>query len=206
MRGLRSNPRAAIVCVMNTSVRVCFLVTAAAQLLVLLQSSSARAAEPPPTVIDSDAIIRSLEPGSGVPTRGLQIGPRAAAGSDADNSKISLDIRFANNSDHLSPASEGQLDALGSALASAELARARFLIAGHTSASGTAEHNRRLSEARARAVRAYLIEHFHVAPDRIAATGYGFSRPLPNFAPNALEQRRVEVIRLPPNAGGRSSK
>ena len=192
---------------MNTSVRVCRVVTAAAQLILLLHSSSAPAAEPPPTVIDSNTIIRSLRPSSGVSTRGLQIEPAAGAPTDAGSTgKISLDIRFGNDSDRLTPATEGQLGALGSALVSPELALARFLIAGHTSASGSAEHNRKLSEARARAVRAYLIEHFHLAPDRIEATGYGSSRPLPNFAPNALQQRRVEIIRLPPNSGHGSSR
>ncbi len=71
-----------------------------------------------------------------------------------------------------------------------------FMIAGHTSATGSAEHNQHLSEARARAVRSYLIEHFGIPPGRIQATGYGSSHPLPNFAPAALQQRRVEIIGL----------
>jgi OmpA-OmpF porin, OOP family len=192
---------------MNTSVRVWFVVTAAAQLLILLRPYGALAGEPPPSVIDTNTIIRSLGASSGVSKRGLQIEPSAGVDSDPGGSgKITLDIRFGNDSDHLTQAAEGQLDALGRALASAELAQVRFLIAGHTSASGSAEHNRRLSDARARAVRAYLIEHFHLVPDRIEATGYGSSRPLPNFAPNALQQRRVEIIRLTPNSADRSSR
>ena len=187
---------------MKTSARVGRVATAAAQLLVLAPLSyPAPAEEPPPAVVDSNTIIRSLKPSSGMSTRGLQIEPSAAGASAAGGSgKITLDIRFDNNSDHLTHATEAQLDALGSALASAELARARFLIAGHTSATGSTEHNRKLSEARAQAVRTYLIEHFQLAPGRIEAAGYGSSRPLPNFAPNALQQRRVEVIALPPNS------
>lgn len=192
---------------MNISLRVWPVVTAAAQLLVLLQCHFALAGEPPPTVVDSNTIIRSLGGSSGVATRGLRIEPSAEPDTNSGGSgRISLDIRFGNDSDQLTEATEGQLDALGRALASAELAQARFLIAGHTSASGSAEHNRKLSEARARAVRTYLIEHFHMAPDRIEAAGYGSSRPLPNFAPNALQQRRVEIIRLSPNTGDRSSR
>jgi len=187
---------------MKTSARVCRVATASAHLLVLLLlSCRALAEQPPPPIIDSNTIIRSLAPSPSVATRGLKIEPNAAANSDAGESgRISLDIPFGNDSDRLTQATEAQLDALGSALASAELARARFLIAGHTSASGSAEHNRKLSEARARAVRTYLIEHFHLAPGRIEATGYGSSRPLPNYAPNALQQRRVEISRLPPDS------
>jgi len=192
---------------MNTSARVVHLVaTAAAQLLVLLPASGALAGEPPPTGVDSDTIIRSLRPSSGVYTRGLQVEAGAVADGDSGGSgKITLDIRFGNDSDHLTHATQGQLDALGRALSSAELAQARFLIAGHTSTSGSAEHNQKLSEARARAVRTYLLQHFRLAPERIEATGYGSSRPLPNFARNALQQRRVEIIRLPPHSGGPSS-
>jgi outer membrane protein OmpA-like peptidoglycan-associated protein len=157
--------------------------------------------EPPPKVIDSQTIVRSLTPATSV-TRGFEVA--AKPGADADSagggSKINLDIRFGNDSDRLSQAAQGQLAALGEALSSAGLAKEKFVIAGHTSASGSAEHNQRLSEARAQAVRVYLIEHFKIAPARIEATGYGSARPLPNFAPAAMQQRRVEIIRLPPNS------
>ena len=144
--------QAAGVRAMSTSARVCHVAAAAAQLLVLaLLSCPAPAEEPPPAVVDSATIIHSLKSSSGVATRGLQVEPTAAAASDSGGSgKITLDIRFDNNSDRLTQGTEAQLDALGSALESAQLARARFLIAGHTSATGSAEHNRKLSEARAR--------------------------------------------------------
>jgi outer membrane protein OmpA-like peptidoglycan-associated protein len=207
-RDVCSDPRAAVVRAMKTSVRVHLIATAAAQLLVLLYSHGVPAAEPPPTVIDSNTIIRSLTPpSSNVAKRGLQVESSSGGESDTGNGgKITLDIRFGNDSNQLNQATEGQLEALGSALASPELARARFLIAGHTSNTGTPEHNRKLSDARAQAVRTYLINRFHLAPDRIAATGYGSSRPLPNFAPNSLQQRRVEVIRLAANSADRSSR
>jgi len=110
---------------------------------------------------------------------------------------VNLDIRFASDSDRLTEAAHAQLEQLGTALISPELAHARFRVAGHTSATGSAAHNLRLSQARARAVRTYLLEHFSIAPERIEATGYGSSRPLPNFPPNALQQRRVEISALP---------
>jgi outer membrane protein OmpA-like peptidoglycan-associated protein len=131
-------------------------------------------------------------------TRGLVVAPRTEGGGTAP--KVSLDIRFASDSDKLTAAAHGQLAQLGDALSNPDLARAHFLIAGHTSASGAPEHNRRLSEARARAVRSYLLEHFKIAPQRIEATGFGSSRPLPNFPPNALQQRRVEISTLPPSS------
>jgi outer membrane protein OmpA-like peptidoglycan-associated protein len=168
--------------------------------LVVL-AGAALADEPPPTLIDSNAIVRSLKPAPQMMKRGFEVEGKPAAPADAGggsgSGKINLDIRFGNDSDRLTQATQTQLSALGAALTSPDLAGARFLIAGHTSATGSAEHNQKLSEGRARSVRAYLIEHFHIAPKRIDATGYGSSRPLPDFPPAALQQRRVEIITLP---------
>jgi outer membrane protein OmpA-like peptidoglycan-associated protein len=157
--------------------------------------------EPPPSVVDSQTIVRSLKPAGGNVTRGFEIAPKTSAGADAGggSGKINLDIRFANDSNQLTQAAQDQLAALGAALNSPDLAQAKFLIAGHTSATGSAEHNQRLSQARAQSVRSYLVQRFKIAPGRISATGYGSSKPLPNFAPAALQQRRVEIITLPPS-------
>lgn len=66
-------------------------------------------------------------------------------------------------------------------------------IEGHTDNVGTAAYNQRLSQARAEAVRAYLIKQ-GVEPDRLVAKGFGFSRPLAtNTTDEGREQnRRVE--------------
>jgi OmpA-OmpF porin, OOP family len=159
----------------------------------------------PPAVVDSQTIVRSLSSPAPL-TRGLVVAARTPAGTGAADAaaeaasgerRVTLDIRFANDSDQLTHAAHAQLEQLGTALNSPELTRSRFLIAGHTSATGSATHNLRLSEARARAVRAYLLERFQIAPGRIEATGYGSSRPLPDFPANALQQRRVEITALP---------
>ncbi len=68
-------------------------------------------------------------------------------------------------------------------------------IGGHTDNSGTLAANRRLSEARAKAVRAYFGQKFpEIGLDRITAKGYGPSQPVgPNDTPeNKLRNRRVE--------------
>jgi len=49
-------------------------------------------------------------------------------------------------------------------------------MAGYTSAQGTEDSNQKLSENRANAVRAYLIEK-GIAPERITTIGYGRTRP-----------------------------
>lgn len=53
---------------------------------------------------------------------------------------------------------------------------AQIRIAGYTSASGTAEYNQKLSERRAKAVEAILLNE-GVSPDRMTTIGYGATRP-----------------------------
>ena len=154
-----------------------------------------------PDVMDSQSIVRSLTPAPAVTTRALTVEPRAGSGHGASGGQsINLDIRFGNDSDQLSSAAHAQLDQLGAALNSPQLAHLRFRIAGHTSAAGAAAHNRQLSESRARSVRSYLIERCGIGPERLEAVGLGSSEPLPGYAANALQQRRVEISTLPPSS------
>jgi len=55
--------------------------------------------------------------------------------------------------------------------------KAKIRIAGYTSASGTEAYNQKLSERRANAVKAYLINEGLIAPDRLSIIGYGETRP-----------------------------
>jgi outer membrane protein OmpA-like peptidoglycan-associated protein len=73
----------------------------------------------------------------------------------------------------------------------------RVEVQGHTDNSGTPDHNQLLSEQRAEAVCAWLIQH-GVASDRLAPHGYGQERPLvPNVtAGNRARNRRVQFIIL----------
>jgi len=54
---------------------------------------------------------------------------------------------------------------------------AKIRIAGYTSASGTMAYNQALSERRANAVQAYLINEGLITPDRLSTIGYGETDP-----------------------------
>ena len=71
-------------------------------------------------------------------------------------------------------------------------------IEGHTDTRGSRWYNKRLSQARANAVREYLIQH-GIDPKRLVAVGYGESRPV--VFPERTEEdyqknRRVEFYIL----------
>ena len=71
-------------------------------------------------------------------------------------------------------------------------------IEGHTDTRGSRWYNKRLSQARANAVREYLIQH-GIDPKRLVAVGYGEERPV--VFPERTEEdyqknRRVEFYIL----------
>ena len=73
----------------------------------------------------------------------------------------------------------------------------RIRIAGHTDNVGDPQRNQALSEARAQAVRAYLLAH-GIDASRVEAVGYGDTQPV---ASNDTEEgraqnRRIEAVEL----------
>jgi outer membrane protein OmpA-like peptidoglycan-associated protein/tetratricopeptide (TPR) repeat protein len=96
----------------------------------------------------------------------------------------------------LRPESETELKKLVSILtANKEL---NIQIVGHTDGDGDAEHNLKLSEDRAHAVKDYLIAN-GIAQDRISYKGMGETQPLvANDSPEGKQQnRRTEIMITP---------
>ncbi len=54
----------------------------------------------------------------------------------------------------------------------------RLNISGHTDSQGKEDSNLRLSQARADAIKAYLVNQFKIDQERINAHGYGSSKPI----------------------------
>jgi outer membrane protein OmpA-like peptidoglycan-associated protein len=72
----------------------------------------------------------------------------------------------------------------------------RLRLEGHTSAEGDAAFNQKLSEARAQAAVAFLIEHEGIDASRLEALGKGSSELKNTADPMAPENRRTEFIVL----------
>ena len=110
---------------------------------------------------------------------------------------LSLRIEFQLGTATLTSGAATQLDRLAATLQDPSLAGARFMVAGHTDASGSDALNVPLSCARAQAVREYL-QRRGVDSARLRAEGFGARLPLAGTAPRAGANRRVEVRRLAP--------
>lgn len=68
----------------------------------------------------------------------------------------------------------------------------KLSIEGHTSAEGDAAINQKLSEDRAQAAVAFLVEHEAVDPSRLQAKGFGSTKLKNEADPMATENRRTE--------------
>lgn len=103
-------------------------------------------------------------------------------------------LLFRTDEATLLPVAQQRLDQVATALRT--LADGQTLvIEGHTDSVGTSDYNRRLSGARAEAVRAYLVSR-GVPPDQIVAVAKGEEEPVaPNTtAEGRANNRRVEIV------------
>lgn len=106
-----------------------------------------------------------------------------------------LAIGFAPGGDQLTDGGRRQADQLFRAIGTASLAGSRYLIAGHTEASGAADANLDLSRRRAQVLVDYLVAK-GVPREQFRVRGYGSGRPLPGVSPGSQANRRVEVVKL----------
>lgn len=107
---------------------------------------------------------------------------------------VDVEVLFDYDSAVVTPGAAENLMTLGRALADPRLAGGKFVIAGHTDTKGNPAYNLALSQRRSEAVRAFLVEHFKLAPQDLVARGFGETRPKNPRNPQGAENRRVQVI------------
>ncbi len=123
-----------------------------------------------------------------------RIAPPIRVAVSRDRLELSDNIYFDLDSAAVLEESFGLLDEVAKALgAHAEALVVR--IEGHTDSRGEAEYNQKLSDARASAVRDYLIKAGVVA-DRLVSAGFGESKPLDAAETEAAwdQNRRVAFL------------
>jgi len=113
---------------------------------------------------------------------------------DEKKSLVLEGVNFETNKAVLTSNSTTVLDRVVSSLK--EWPEVRIEVGGHTDSSGADSYNQTLSEARARAVLDYLVEH-GVSAASLSAKGYGESNPIADNGTRAgkATNRRVELTR-----------
>jgi outer membrane protein OmpA-like peptidoglycan-associated protein len=109
---------------------------------------------------------------------------------------IDLEVFFEFDSSAITPEALPILKKLGEALSDDRLKGSVYLVAGHTDAKGSAAYNLGLSDARAKSVREFLIEKFHLDPKQLVAVGFGEEQLKNSEDPLAAENRRVQVVNM----------
>jgi outer membrane protein OmpA-like peptidoglycan-associated protein len=127
--------------------------------------------------------------------------------ANAARNEVGRPVEFATDKHELEPGARDVLEQVAEALK--EVPGKSIEVAGHTDSTGTAAHNKQLSERRAETVATYLEEK-GVDPSRIQVKAYGESKPL---APNTnvagrQQNRRVDIFlaQASPPAGSGSGR
>ena len=123
----------------------------------------------------------------------LSSGGRKLTDEETLRINFDSDILFAIDSATLSEPSKYNLDEFAQVMRA--YPKTAILIQGHTDSSGSEEYNMTLSERRAQSVFNHLALR-EVAPDRMAAIGYGEGYPVADNATAAGRalNRRVSIL------------
>ena len=115
----------------------------------------------------------------------------SAPESIADVDVVVVAIGFALNSADISPSGQATLDQLATDFS--QFPQAQLEVQAHTDSQGSEAYNQDLSQRRAEAVQAYLIEQ-GVKAEQLTAVGYGESQPRASNdnAEGRAQNRRVE--------------
>jgi OOP family OmpA-OmpF porin len=105
-----------------------------------------------------------------------------------------VEIQFDQDSPIIMPESYRTLGRMADALSHPTLLPYKFLIVGHTAATGKRENNLTLSQRRADSIRNVLVTTFTISPKRLQAVGLGEEQLLDADHPNAAINQRVEVV------------
>lgn len=147
--------------------------------------------EPPPAVtVDKEALFASLVSGS---NRYRNVGENRVA--------VELDVRFAHNSSVITHDFDTEIANAAAFLRDNPGVTA--VVEGYTDATGPDDYNQWLSERRAAAVRALLIDKHGIGAEQVRAVGYGEAKPVADnaTAEGRARNRRVDLV-LDANAAG----
>ena len=146
-------------------------------------------------IVERAATPASVAGSGAAPTTGQGAAQSTEAIPLAARPNISMAIRFDFDSWRIKPESAEALENLAAALASPELRASKFLLEGHTDATGGAAYNQRLSQQRADEVKRYLTAR-GVEPERVASVGRGATQLANVVDPGSAENRRVRLVNL----------
>lgn len=141
-------------------------------------------------------LIEMLAPDRSIRTRSIKVFANQPETIPDGPASASMMITFKTNSAELTAEAIHTLDKVGRALNMDKLSDLNFVIEGHTDPRGSYALNQSLSQARAEAVKDYLVWKHQVSRERLVATGKGYTELVNRDNPVAPENRRVTIVRI----------
>ena len=108
--------------------------------------------------------------------RGLAVKEDGCPAPLTRSARVRLDVKFAFDQAAIEPGYQADLLRLRETLL--RFPETRVRLEGHTDWKGTGEYNQRLSEARARACREFILREGGIDPSRVEAVGLGEGQPI----------------------------
>lgn len=142
---------------------------------------------------DSDGVLDSADQCPDTPA-GAAVDERGCLKKLTRTETITLNVRFASNRAEVSQAFFNEIGKVADFMK--RYPTVHGTIEGHTDDTGSAAHNKSLSQRRADAVRQTLIDHFGIDAKRLNAIGYGEERPVADntTAAGRQQNRRVDAV------------
>ncbi|HVE17180.1 MAG TPA: OmpA family protein [Chthoniobacterales bacterium] len=111
--------------------------------------------------------------------------------------RMDSDVLYGYNSYELQPSAIESLQKLGVIIQ--RNPQLVFSIEGHSDSSGSQQYNLQLSQQRAEAVKAWLLQNMNIDPARIVTFGFGSTKPIvaatePFDEVKEAPNRRVEIV------------
>lgn len=141
----------------------------------------------------ANEVVKALKPDAqpSMKLRGINYNP-----APPKPKMVSVSLQFEKSSYELTEGTKKNLDAIGQALNSDELKNLKFVLEGHTDASGPETYNLSLSQKRAESVKQYLINVHKVDPNKLKIVGKGEQNLFDPAHPFAAKNRRVRIITI----------
>ncbi len=154
-----------------------------------------------PMTVDRNTTLLAIATKPGAPASAVATGTYAIQPPPPETPRVvvttqKLELKdvvyFDTGKATIKPQSYGLLDEVAQALKNHEEVK-KVSIDGHTDSTGKAKANQKLSQARAEAIRAYLVQK-GIEPTRLEAKGFGQTKPIASNKTKAGREknRRVE--------------
>ncbi len=153
-------------------------------------AAPAPVAPPAPVDSDGDGVYDDKDKCPNTP-RGLEVDADGCEFHLTKSEEIRIDIKFATNKSDISDEYATEVERVAKFLK--KYASVKSEIAGHTDSTASDAYNQKLSQRRADAVKAMLVERFGIDAARLTAVGYGESKPI---ADNSTVEGRAQNRRV----------